>query len=127
MDTEQIRDYCLSKKGVEEYFPFGPDNLVFKVNGKMFLLLSLSAQPLQFNVKCDPEKAIDLREHYTSVLPGYHMNKKYWNTVLVNGELANKQLQEMIDDSYSLVMAAKKMSYLLSRSFVQFFYLISVY
>ena len=108
MDIEQLRDYCLTKPGAEECFPFGPDNLVFKVNGKMFLLASLDQQPLSFNVKCDPEKALELRERYTAVQPGYHMNKKYWNTIVVEGVLNSTQLREFIDDSYNLVSSPKK-------------------
>ncbi|MDB5247208.1 MAG: hypothetical protein JWQ40_1602 [Segetibacter sp.] len=108
MDVEQLRDYCLSKPGAEETFPFGPENLVFKVNNKMFLLVSLDAQPLSFNAKCDPEKALELREEYSSVLPGYHMNKKHWNTVIIDGTLSSKQLKDMIDESYQLVAKGKK-------------------
>lgn len=108
MDIEQLWQYCKSKPEVEECFPFGPENLVFKVNGKMFFLASLDSQPLQFNVKCDPEKAIELREKYASVLPGYHMNKKLWNTVVVDGSVPALQLQEFIDDSYELVSKRKK-------------------
>lgn len=104
MNLETLRDYCLSKSEVEETFPFGPDNLVYKVRGKIFLITGFDASPLQFNIKCNPEKAIELREEYPdTVLPGYHMNKKHWNTVLVNGVLSNKQLMEMIDESYGLV------------------------
>lgn len=104
MNIEQLRAFCLSKPGVEESLPFGPDTLVFKVNGKIFLLTGLDSYPLQFNVKCDPDRALELREeHPDTVLPGYHMNKKHWNTVIVNGSLSNKQLQEFIDDSYKLV------------------------
>jgi predicted DNA-binding protein (MmcQ/YjbR family) len=108
MDVEQLRDYCLSKPGAEETFPFGPENLVFKVNNKMFLLVSLDAQPLSFNAKCDPEKALELREEYSSVLPGYHMNKKHWNTVIIDGTLSSKQLKDMIDESYQFVAKGKK-------------------
>lgn len=108
MNAEEIRAYVLNKKDVEEGFPFGERALVFKVDGKMFLLLSLYAQPLQFNVKCDPEKAIEWREQYASVLPGYHMNKKHWNTVIIDGSLRKQQLLEMIDDSYELVRKKKK-------------------
>ncbi|MBX9733886.1 MAG: MmcQ/YjbR family DNA-binding protein [Chitinophagaceae bacterium] len=104
MDIESIREYCLSKPGVEETLPFGPDTLVFKVKNKIFLLMSLDAEPLRFNVKCDPEYALELREEYPdTILPGYHMNKKHWNTVVVNGILSKKQLQQMIDESYRLV------------------------
>ena len=108
MDIEQLRDYCLAKPGVEEYFPFGPENLVFKVNGKMFLLASIDQQPLRFNVKCDPEKAIELREQYPAILPGYHMNKKLWNTVIIDGSLSTHQLKDFINDSYELVIKGKK-------------------
>ena len=104
MNAEELREYVLQKPSVTEGFPFGEDTLVFKVNGKIFLLVALDATPLQFNVKCDPDKAIELREEYPdAVLPGYHMNKKHWNTVIVDGRLSGKQVKEMIDDSYGLV------------------------
>ncbi len=104
MYLEDLREYVLSKPGAEETLPFGPDTLVYKVNGKVFLLTGMNAHPLQFNVKCNPDKAIELREEYPqSVLPGYHMNKKHWNTIIVDGTLSNKQLKEFIDHSYSLV------------------------
>lgn len=108
MDIEQVWEYCKAKPGAEECFPFGPETLVFKVKGKIFLLASLQKQPLQFNVKCDPERAIDLREKFACVLPGYHMNKKLWNTVIVDGTLPMYDLQEFIDDSYRLVSKGKK-------------------
>lgn len=108
MDIEQLWEYCKSKPGAEEGFPFGPETLVFKVNGKIFWLASLEKQPLQFNVKCDPEKAIELREKYASVQPGYHMNKKLWNSVIVDGSIPTHELQEFIDDSYMLVSKKKK-------------------
>lgn len=92
-----------------EGFPFGDGVIVYKVNGKVFLLVPLDRQPLQFNLKCDPEKAVELREEYPgAVLPGYHMNKKHWNTVIANGSLSNKQLLVMIDESYDLVNTKKK-------------------
>ena len=103
MHIEQLRDYCLAKPGVEESLPFGPDNLVFKVNNKMFLLASLDESPLRFNAKCDPEKAIQLREDYPCILPGYHMNKKHWNTVIIDGTLKTAELEDLIDHSYELV------------------------
>ncbi|MGQ0828687.1 MAG: MmcQ/YjbR family DNA-binding protein [Bacteroidota bacterium] len=105
MNIEELRDYCLSKKGVEETLPFGPETLVFKVMGKAFLLTGLDAKPLEFNVKCDPEKAIELRDRYHCVNPGYHMNKKHWNTVTIDGSVSNKQLCEWITDSYNLVVS----------------------
>ena len=103
MNTEDIRDYCLSKPGVEETLPFGPDTLVYKVNNKMFLLIGLDSEDIRFNVKCDPDKAAELREEYACVLPGYHMNKKHWNTIVVDGSVSSKLLKEWIDDSYALV------------------------
>ena len=108
MDIEQLRDHCLAKPGAEETFPFGPENIVYKVNGKMFLLVPLDTQPLRFNAKCDPEKAIELREEYSCILPGYHMNKKHWNTVIVDGTLSSQELREFVDHSYDLVTKGKK-------------------
>jgi len=103
MNIESLLTYCLSKKGVEECLPFGPDTLVFKVGGKLFLLAGLNAVPLQFNVKCEPENAVLLREQYVCVLPGYHMNKQHWNTIICDGTASEKLLQQWIDDSYELV------------------------
>ena len=109
MDIEQLRNYCITKPDTEESFPFGPDTLVFKTNGKMYLLVSLESHPLQFNAKCDPDKAIELREEYPlCILPGYHMNKKYWNTVVIDGTITRKQIQQLIDDSYELISKKKK-------------------
>jgi len=104
MDIEQIRDYCLSKKSVKESLPFGEEVLVFKVAGKVFLLMSMDERPLQFNVKCDPEKAIELREQYDCVQPGYHMNKKHWNTIIVDGSAPTKLLKDWMDHSYEQVV-----------------------
>ena len=108
MDIESLRHYCLSKPDVEETLPFGPDTLVFKVSGKIFLLTGLDSEQLSFNVKCDPDNAIELREEFPCVLPGYHMNKKHWNTVVVDGSVATKQVKEWIDHSYDLVSKKKK-------------------
>ena len=108
MDIETLRDYCLSKNGAEETLPFGPDTLVYKVNGKIFLLTGLDSDPLSFNVKCDPDKALELRETYHCVTPGYHMNKKHWNTVMADGSVPPRLLKEWIDDSYNLVAKIKK-------------------
>ena len=105
MNVEEIRAYCIDKKGVTESFPFDNDTLVFKVLDKIFLLISLERQPLRINVKCDPEKAIELREFYSdNILPGYHMNKLHWNTVIINQELINTLIKKFIDDSYHLVL-----------------------
>ena len=108
MNIESLREYCLSKSNVEETLPFGPDTLVFKVEGKIFLLVGLDEEQLSFNVKCDPAKAIELREEFGCVLPGYHMNKKHWNTIVVDGSVSSKQLKEWIDWSYDLVLPKKK-------------------
>ncbi len=109
MDIETLRQYALAKPDVEEGFPFGATALVFKAKGKMFLLMAMDAQPFQFNVKCDPELAIELRETYPHhILPGYHMNKQHWNTVITDGHLSSKQLKEFIDASYNLVVGKKK-------------------
>lgn len=103
MNIEELREYVLSLKDVDESFPFGEDTLVFKTNNKIFLLVSLSSSPLQFNVKCNPEKAIELREEYSCILPGYHMNKKHWNTIIVDGTLSQSQLKGFIKDSFDLI------------------------
>ncbi len=103
MNIETLREYCLSKPGAEESFPFGGDTLVFKVKGKIFLLVGLDSEPLQFNVKCNPDRALELRENYFCVIPGYHMNKKHWNTIVVDGSVSDQRLKEWIDDSYQLV------------------------
>lgn len=105
MNIETLREYCLSKNGAAESFPFGDDTLVFKVLGRMFALVNLDSD-LSVNLKCDPEKAIALRETYASVLPGYHMNKKYWNTVMLDGTLPDRLINEWITDSYGLVVKA---------------------
>ncbi|HRC32155.1 MAG TPA: MmcQ/YjbR family DNA-binding protein [Bacteroidia bacterium] len=103
MNIELIRNYCMNKKGVTESFPFDSDTLVFKVMGKMFLLTSLS-EPEKINVKCDPETAIDLREKYDAVQPGYHMNKKHWNTIDMAQGLTDVLIKKWIDDSYDLIV-----------------------
>ena len=107
MSIEDLRNFALSLDNATESFPFGPDTLVFKTNNKIFLLASLDSEPLQFNVKCDPELAIELREQFACVLPGYHMNKKHWNTIVVNGSLSRKHLEAFISDSHLLVAKKK--------------------
>ena len=110
MNVEEIRDFALSLAGVTESFPFGPDTIVFKTNNKMFLLLPLDEVDfLKINVKSNPELAIELRIQYPdSVLPGYHMNKKHWNTVVIDGLLPWMSIKEMIEDSYRLVVGKKE-------------------
>ena len=102
MEIEEIRDYCLSKKGVTEGFPFGDQALVFKVGGKMFLLLAMDVQPTYFSVKGDPERNLDLREQYHQISGAYHMNKVHWNAVICEG-LKPEFLKERIDESYELI------------------------
>ncbi|MCU0473466.1 MAG: MmcQ/YjbR family DNA-binding protein [Bacteroidales bacterium] len=102
MNTEILREYCISKKDVTECLPFGDDTLVFKTDGKIFALANLDGDPT-VNLKCDPSLAIELRERYSSVLPGYHMNKKHWNTILLNGTISDKEIFAWIDQSYNLV------------------------
>lgn len=103
MNIEEYRNYCLSKKGVSEESPFGPDTLVYKVMGKMFSLSNIDNFEF-INLKCDPERAIDLREEYHSIKPGYHMNKKLWNSVYVEGDVIDELVFELIDHSYELVV-----------------------
>ena len=104
MDIEKIREYCLSKPGTSESLPFDETTLVFKVMSKMYCLLNMEP-PFSINLKCLPEKAIELREEFEEVLRGFHMNKKHWNTILLDGNLRDKQITEWIDDSYNLVVA----------------------
>lgn len=106
MNLQQFYEFCLSKKGVTEHFPFDEDTLVFKVGGKMFALSSLKEWEKgtpSINLKCDPEKALELRAEYESVKPGFHMSKIHWNTVDFNGDVSNKMMCELINDSYELV------------------------
>ena len=103
MNIEDIRDYCLGFAGVTESFPFGEDTLVFKVMGKMFCLLNIETKEF-VNLKCDPVKAIELRELHQAIKPGFHMNKKHWNSVYMDGSLSNAFLQGLIDHSYNLVV-----------------------
>ena len=108
MNVEEISEYCLGKQGVTEDFPFDEETLVFKVLDKMFVLIPLERIPLQVNLKCDPECVLDLREKYSAVLPGYHMNKKHWNTILIDGSLKRDLIFEWIDHSYELVVQGLK-------------------
>ncbi len=108
MNVEEIRLYALQKENATESFPFGEGTLVFKTNNKIFLLMSLDAAELSFNVKCHPDKAIEQRAEFpTNILPGYHLNKKHWNTIVVAG-LKTNFLKQLLDDSYYLVAKKKK-------------------
>ena len=104
LSFEAIHDYCLQKNGTTAEFPFGPETMVFKVMGKMFALCSPDDNPLKINLKCDPELAVTLRNHYTAVQPGYHMNKEHWNTVTLDGSLPDDETLGLIDHSYALVV-----------------------
>lgn len=106
MDIVILREYCISKEGATESFPFGDDTLVFKVKGKIFALVNLEGE-LNLNLKCNPAKAIDLRERFSSVIPGYHMNKKHWNTIILDGTVPDKEVFSWIDHSYGLVKHKK--------------------
>ena len=108
MNIETIREYCLKKKGVTEEFPFNETTLVFKVMNKMFLLASLDSVPLRINLKCDPEKAIEMREQYDSVEPAYHMNKTHWNSVVIDRTIPDREILTWIDNSYNLVVNGLK-------------------
>ena len=110
MELEQLRAYLLAKKGTTEEMPFGPSALVFKIMGKMYALISWQENPLRINLKCDPEHALALRAMYESVIPGYHMNKEHWNTVILDNSIAEKIVYQMIDDSYKLVVKGLKKS-----------------
>ncbi len=108
MNIESIREYSLAKPGTSEKMPFDDDVLVFRVMGKIFLLMSIS-EGIRMNLKCDPEYAIELRERYEGeIIPGYHMNKQHWNTVYFNGNLSDKLLKELIDHSYDLIAKSLK-------------------
>lgn len=104
MDLAALQAYLLSKKGVAEERPFGPEVLVYKVMSKMFSLVAWEANPLTISLKCDPDEALFLRDIYTAVRPGYHLNKKHWNTVTLDGSVPQKEFLRMIDDSYNLVV-----------------------
>ena len=104
MNAESFRAYCLGKAAATEGTPFGPEDIVFKVAGKMFAILALEEVPPRANLKCDPDLALELRDRYEQVEPGYHMNKKHWNTVVLDGVIPEREIRKMIDHSYELVM-----------------------
>jgi predicted DNA-binding protein (MmcQ/YjbR family) len=102
MDVETLREYCISKTDATESFPFGIDTLVYKAEGKIFALVNLDGD-LSINLKCNPAFALELREKYSAVIPGYHMNKKHWNTVFLDGSVPDKELFSWIDNAYKLI------------------------
>ncbi|WP_420454601.1 MmcQ/YjbR family DNA-binding protein [Rubrivirga sp.] len=105
MHLDDLRDHCLAQPGATEDLPFGPDTLVFKVGGKMFALANVEWAEPAVNLKCDPERAVELREAYADVAPGYHMNKTHWNTVGLRGDVPGDVVRELVDHSYALVVA----------------------
>lgn len=106
MNIELLREFCLSKNNATESFPFGDDTLVFKAGGKIFALVNLDGD-LSINLKCEPSLALELRERYTSVTPGYHMNKTHWNTIYLDGSVPDKEIFSWIDHSYERVSRKK--------------------
>ena len=107
MDLAEFREYCLSKPDATEGTPFGPDTLVFKVAGKIFAITALDEIPARANLKCEPDLALELRDRYEQVRPGYHMNKKHWNTVDIEAGIPNGEIRKMIEHSYDLVAKKK--------------------
>ena len=105
MHLDRLRDYCLAKPGTTESLPFGPDVLVFKVADKMFAAINIEEVESRVNLKCDPEEAATLRDRYEGVQPGYHMNKKHWNTVALGADVPGDEIRRLIDQSYTLVVA----------------------
>jgi predicted DNA-binding protein (MmcQ/YjbR family) len=105
VNAEQLRDLCLSFAGSEETFPFNPETSVFKVEGKMFALSQLGADQLRVSLKCEPRLAAALRAAHPAVIPGYHLNKRHWNTVILDGSLAEEAVRDMVEDSYDLVVS----------------------
>jgi predicted DNA-binding protein (MmcQ/YjbR family) len=105
MNGAELRDQCLSFSGAEETFPFGPETSVFKVAGKIFALSRLAERPLRVSLKCEPPLAEQLREAHAAVLPGYHLNKRHWNTVIIDGSLPDETISDMVEDSYDLVVS----------------------
>lgn len=105
MDAASLRSWCLGQSGAFEDFPFGPEHSVFKVAGKMFALSALDRVPLEVSVKCDPELAVALRDSYPPIRPGYHLNKRHWNTITLDGSLPDQLVRDMVEDSYDLVVA----------------------
>jgi predicted DNA-binding protein (MmcQ/YjbR family) len=106
VNARRLRERCLAFPGAAETFPFGPENSVFKVEGKIFAMSRLAAEPLRISLKCEPGLAEQLRKAHAAVIPGYHLNKRHWNTVIVDGSLPDETIADMIEDSYDLVVSA---------------------
>ena len=106
MDATQLRAWCLRQPGAVEEFPFGPETSVFKVGGKLFAIAALDGTPLQVSVKCEPELAVGLREAHAAIRPGYHLNKRHWNTLTLDGSLSDQLVRDLVEDSYALIVSA---------------------
>jgi predicted DNA-binding protein (MmcQ/YjbR family) len=106
VDAAELRRWCLQQGGALEEFPFGPEHSVFKVGGKMFALSALDRSPLEVSVKCEPDLAVELRNSYRAIRPGYHLNKRHWNTITLDGSLSDQLVRDLIEDSYDLVVSA---------------------
>jgi predicted DNA-binding protein (MmcQ/YjbR family) len=106
MDAAELRRWCLAQPGASEDFPFTPEHSVFKVAGKMFAISALGREPLEVSVKCEPDLAVQLRDSYDAIRPGYHLNKRHWNTIALDGSLTDRLVRDMIEDSYDLVVSA---------------------
>ncbi len=105
MTPDELRSHCLSFPGADETFPFGPENSVFKVAGKIFAISRLDAEPLRVSLKCEPGLAAQLRESHGAVQPGYHLNKRHWNTVTIDGTMPDELIRDMVEDSYDLIVS----------------------
>ena len=106
MNADELRAWCLDQPGALEDFPFTAEHSVFKVEGKMFAISALGREPLEVSVKCEPELAVELRHSYAAIRPGYHLNKRHWNTITLDGSLPDKLVRDLIEDSYDLVVSA---------------------
>ena len=106
MDSRALRAWCLEQPGAIEDFPFGPEHSVFKVGGKIFAISALERDPLDVSVKCEPELAVALRQSYPAIRPGYHLNKRHWNTITLDGSLPDRLVRDLVQDSYDLIVSA---------------------
>ena len=106
MDGHALRAWCLGRPGAVQEFPFGPETAVFKVAGKIFALSALESSPLKVSVKCEPELAEQLRASYPAIVPGYHLNKRHWNTVTLDGSVDDQLVRDLVEDSHDLVVSA---------------------
>jgi predicted DNA-binding protein (MmcQ/YjbR family) len=106
VNSTELRNWCLERPGAVEEFPFGPEHSVFKVGGKVFAISALERAPLEVSVKCEPELAVELRNSYAAIRPGYHLNKRHWNTITLDGSLPDQLVRDLVEDSYDLIVSA---------------------